>query len=182
MQLISTQMHLNDCNKWKQEQIQTSIRMQALETQNIYLRKENMNQLVSIKSLKRANSNMYDKYMNLKIAYELKTKSNKLNQIEKKYLIQNMQEAFQIHGVRKISLMYYIYFSYYYNAKYSDKILSSKNTISQLIQKEVNSAQKIEGLMKNVDFMRAVLKNTKLRGQNMNDLLMPKLQNQIMLL
>ena len=99
-------MHLNEFNEQKNLQIQNSIRIQALETQNLNLIKENENKLISIKSLKRKNINLNCKYLNLKMAYEINIQENKLDQIEKKHFIQNVQKMGQIQRYTKNSLMY----------------------------------------------------------------------------
>ena len=75
----------------KNEQNENSIRMQEIGNQNIYLMKKNDNKLTTIKFLKEENINLYSKYMNLRIVYENGFQESKLDQIEKKYFIQNMQ-------------------------------------------------------------------------------------------
>ena len=98
-------MYLNDCNEQKNQHIQNLIRIQVLETQNLYLMKENENKLISIKSLKRKSINLNSKYMNLKMVYEINIQENKLDQIEKKHFIQNVQKVGQIQCYTKNSLM-----------------------------------------------------------------------------
>ena len=89
----------------KNEQIENSIRMQEIGNENIYLMEENDNKLTTIKFLKEENINLYSKYMNLKIVYEIGFHESKLDQIEKKYFIQNMQETLQIQRHKTNSLM-----------------------------------------------------------------------------
>ena len=98
-------MNLNDYHDQKNQYIQNSIRIQALETQNLNLMKENENKLISIKSLKRKNINLNSKYMNLKMAYDINIQENKLDQIEKKQIIQKVQNVGQIQRYAKNSLM-----------------------------------------------------------------------------
>ena len=89
-------MKNTECNEVKNEEVkneqnENSIRMQEIGNQNIYLMKKNDNKLTTIKFLKEENINLYSKYMNLRIVYENGFQESKLDQIEKKYFIQNMQ-------------------------------------------------------------------------------------------
>ena len=102
---IQTFMKNTECNEVKNEQIENSIRMQEIGNENIYLMEENDNKLTTIKFLKEENINLYSKYMNLKIVYEIGFHESKLDQIEKKYFIQNMQETLQIQRHKTNSLM-----------------------------------------------------------------------------
>ena len=95
----------NECNEMKNEQNENSIRMQEIGNQNIYLMKKNDNKLTTIKFLKEENINLYSKYMNLRIVYENGFQESKLDQIEKKYFIQNMQETLQIQSHKTNSIM-----------------------------------------------------------------------------
>ena len=90
----------------KNEQNENSIRMQEIGNQNIYLMKKNDNKLTTIKFLKEENINLYSKYMNLRIVYENGFQESKLDQIEKKYFIQNMQETLQIQSHKTNSIIY----------------------------------------------------------------------------
>ena len=90
----------------KNEQNENSIRMQEIGNQNIYLMKKNDNKLTTIKFLKEENINLYSKYMYLRIVYENGFQESKLDQIEKKYFIQNMQETLQIQSHKTNSIIY----------------------------------------------------------------------------
>ena len=95
----------NECNEVKNEQNENSIRMQEIGNQNIYLMKKNDNKLTTIKFLKEENINLYSKYMNLRIVYENRFQESKLDQLEKKYFIQNIQETLQIQSHKTNSIM-----------------------------------------------------------------------------
>ena len=90
---------LNECRALKNEKIEDSIKLQKMGNQIIYLMKENANKLTTIKSLKRDKINLYGEYKNLKIAYNFGAKSNKLDKIDNKYIIQNIQEASRIQNM-----------------------------------------------------------------------------------
>ena len=103
-------MKNTECNEVKNEEVkneqnENSIRMQEIGNQNIYLMKKNDNKLTTIKFLKEENINLYSKYMNLRIVYENGFQESKLDQIEKKYFIQNMQETLQIQSHKTNSIM-----------------------------------------------------------------------------
>ena len=107
---IQTFMKNTECNEVKNEEVkneqnENSIRMQEIGNQNIYLMKKNDNKLTTIKFLKEENINLYSKYMNLRIVYENGFQESKLDQIEKKYFIQNMQETLQIQSHKTNSIM-----------------------------------------------------------------------------
>ena len=87
------------------QQYKNSFRIQELGNKNIYLMKENDNKLTTIKFLKEENINLYSKYMNLRNVYEIGVQENKLDEIDKKYFIQNMQETLQIQNHKTNSLM-----------------------------------------------------------------------------
>ena len=105
MQLLSNQANNYECNDVKNEQSENSFRMQEIGNHNMYLMKENDNKLTKIKFLKEENINLYSKYMNLRNVYEIGVQENKLDEIEKKYFIQNMQETLQIQNHKTNSLM-----------------------------------------------------------------------------
>ena len=160
-------MHTNDCNEQKNQHIQNSIRIQALETQNLNLMKENENKLITIKSLKRKNINLNSKYMNLKMAYETNIQENKLNQIEKKHFIQNAQKTGQIQRYTKNSLMYVnnnIFILY--RSTHNDNTLTNKNRISRLIQNEEYSKNNNTELQKQNSELLTNIKVLKAETEN----------------
>ena len=95
----------NECRELKNEKIEDLAKIEYIGNQNTFSMKENAEKLTSIKSLKNENINMYSKYMNLRIIYELESKINKLNIIEQKHFIQNIQELLLVQSQTKNSVM-----------------------------------------------------------------------------
>ena len=98
-------MRNTECRELKNEKIEDLAKIEYIGNQNTFSMKENAEKLTSIKSLKNENINMYSKYMNLRIIYELESKINKLNIIEQKHFIQNIQELLLVQSQTKNSVM-----------------------------------------------------------------------------